>query len=228
MNSLKELRLADIVTEFPGSAPVLEKYKLDFCCKGKRTLAQACDEQNLPLEQVETELSEVSPRSDSGQSLFQGMNPRQLSDYIVARHHVYVKQAIPTILNHLGKLYEKHRDRYPHVPDVYNLFQKVAEELSAHMVKEEHILFPMMDQLDHLSKAHVMGPISVMEAEHDEAGDLMAAIRELTNDYTPPADACTTHKLVLLELRQFEEDLHQHVYLENHLLFPKAVAMAVN
>jgi regulator of cell morphogenesis and NO signaling len=73
-----------------------------------------------------------------------------------------------------------------------------------------------------------MGPISVMEAEHDEAGDLMAAIRELTNDYTPPADACTTHKLVLLELRQFEEDLHQHVYLENHLLFPKAVAMAVN
>jgi regulator of cell morphogenesis and NO signaling len=228
MESLKQLRLADIVTEFPGSAPVLEKYKLDFCCKGKRTLAQACDEQNLPLEQVETELGEVSPRTDAGQSLFQGMNPKQLSDYIVARHHVYVKQAIPTILNHLEKLYQKHSDRYPHVPDVYNLFRKMAEELSAHMVKEECILFPMMDQLDHLSKAQLMGPISVMEAEHDEAGDIIAAIRELTNDYSPPADACTTHKLVLLELRQFEEDLHQHVYLENHLLFPKAVDMVVN
>lgn len=228
MESLKELRLADIVTEFPASAPVLEKYKLDFCCKGKRTLAQACEEQHLPLEQVESELNELSPVSDLSQSVFQTMTPKQLSDYIVARHHVYVKQSIPVILNHLEKLYDKHSERYPHVSEVYNLFRKVSAELSSHMQKEEVILFPMMDKLAQLNKAQLMGPINVMEAEHEEAGDLLAAIRELTDDYAPPADACTTHKLVLQELRQFEEDLHQHVFLENHLLFPNALAMVAN
>lgn len=228
MENLKELRLADIVTEFPASAPVLEKYKLDFCCKGKRTLAQACKEQHLPLEQVETELNELSPVNNLSRSVFQSMTPKQLSDYIVARHHIYVKQSIPVILNHLEKLYDKHSEKYPHVSEVYNLFRKVSSELSSHMQKEELILFPMMDKLNEISKAQLMDPIHVMEAEHEEAGDLMAAIRELTNDYLPPVDACTTHKLVLLELRQFEEDLHQHVYLENHLLFPNAVAMVAN
>ncbi len=228
MESLKERRLADIVSEIPGSAPVLEKYKLDFCCKGKRTLAQACSDQGLPVEQLETELGDILPQMDPGQSVFQTMNPKQLSDYIVARHHVYVKQAMPVIINHLDKLVQKHGDKYPYMKEVYSMFRKVAGELDAHMEKEECILFPMMNKLEKLSKAQISGPINVMEAEHEEAGDLLAAIRELTHNYSPPEDACTTHKLTLHELRQFEEDLHQHVFLENHLLFPNAINMAAN
>jgi regulator of cell morphogenesis and NO signaling len=96
------------------------------------------------------------------------------------------------------------------------------------MLKEEKILFPMMEHVDRMTGSQLMGPIHVMETEHEHAGDLLARIREITNDYTPPEDACTTHCLVLEELRGFEEDLHEHVHLETYLLFPRAVAMTMN
>jgi regulator of cell morphogenesis and NO signaling len=226
---LKDQRLADLVFAHHSSAPVLEKYKLDFCCKGKRTLEQACNEQNIVLEEVEDELQKViGDRQNPGPSVFSAMTPQQLADYIVARHHVYVRQAIPQIVYHLDKVYHKHGERYAYVSEVYTLFRKVAVELEQHMLKEEKILFPMMARVEQMSSAQLAGPIHVMEAEHEEAGDLLARIREITHDYTPPEDACTTHRLMLEELRGFEEDLHEHVHLENHLLFPRAIAMTAN
>lgn len=226
---LKDQRLTDLVFAYQSSAPVLEKYKLDFCCKGKRTLEQACAEQGIVLEEVEKELDKViDQRFRPTPSVFEAMTPKQLADYIVARHHVYVRQAIPQIVYHLDKVYHKHGERYDYVGEVYTTFRKVAVELEQHMLKEEKILFPMMEKLGHMSSAQLMGPIHVMESEHEEAGDLMGRIREITHDYTPPADACTTHRLMLEELRSFEEDLHEHVHLENHLLFPRAVSMTAN
>lgn len=226
---LKDQRLADLVFAHHSSAPVLEKYKLDFCCKGKRTLEQACDEQNIGLEEVVDELQKViGDRQDPAPSVFSAMTPQQLADYIVATHHVYVRQAIPQIVYHLDKVYHKHGERYAYVSEVYTLFRKVAVELEQHMLKEEKILFPMMGRVEQMSSAQLAGPIRVMEAEHEEAGDLLARIREITHDYTPPEDACTTHRLMLEELRGFEEDLHEHVHLENHLLFPRAIAMTAN
>lgn len=226
---LKDQRLADLVFAYQSSAPVLEKYKLDFCCKGKRTLEQACAEQGIVLEEVEKELDKVIEQRDRPTpSVFESMTPKQLADYIVARHHVYVRQAIPQIVYHLDKVYHKHGERYHYVGEVYTTFRKVAVELEQHMLKEEKILFPMMEKLGQMSSAQLMGPIHVMESEHEEAGDLMGRIREITHDYTPPADACTTHRLMLEELRSFEEDLHEHVHLENHLLFPRAVSMTAN
>jgi regulator of cell morphogenesis and NO signaling len=229
MKELKEQRLADIVSEHHSSAAVFEKHKLDFCCKGKRTLAQACMEQEIPLDSIEQELAEVITDPEKPEpSVFNMMTPKQLSDYIVARHHVFVRQAIPQIVYHLDKVYNKHGERYDYVGEVYSLFMKVAAELEQHMLKEEKILFPMMEHVDRMTGSQLSGPIHVMESEHEHAGDLMARIRELTHDYTAPADACTTHRLVLEELRSFEEDLHEHVHLENHLLFPRAVAMTMN
>lgn len=229
MKELREQRLADIVTAHHGSAAVFEKHKLDFCCRGKRTLSQACEEQHISLEEVERELGQaIQGPEDLAPSVFTGMSPKQLSDYIVARHHVFVRQAIPPILYHIDKVFNKHGERYGYISEVYTLFRKVAAELEQHMLKEEKILFPMMEHVGRLTGAQLAGPIHVMESEHEHAGDLLARIREITNDYMPPADACTTHRLMLDELRTFEEDLHQHVYLENHLLFPKAVAMTLN
>jgi regulator of cell morphogenesis and NO signaling len=229
MKELSGQRLADIVSEHHSSAAVFEKYKLDFCCKGKRSLEQACLEQNIPLQLVVDEVGKlIGKQENPAPSVFSAMTPKQLSDYIVARHHVYVRQAIPQILYHLDKVYTKHGERYPYVSEVYSLFRKVATELEQHMLKEEKILFPMMEHVDRMTGSQLMGPINVMEAEHEHAGDLLARIREITNDYTPPEDACTTHRLVLEELRGFEEDLHEHVHLENHLLFPRAVAMTMN
>ncbi|HSF46134.1 MAG TPA: iron-sulfur cluster repair di-iron protein [Chitinophagaceae bacterium] len=226
---LKDQRLADLVFAHHSSAPVLEKYKLDFCCKGKRTLAQACSEQDIPVEEVVAELETViGNRENPAPSVFMTMTPQQLADYIVARHHVYVRQAIPQIVYHLDKVYHKHGERYAYVSEVYTLFRKVAVELEQHMLKEEKILFPMMANVGQMSSAQLAGPIHVMEAEHEEAGDLLARIREITHDYTPPEDACTTHRLMLEELKGFEVDLHEHVHLENHLLFPRAIAMTAN
>jgi regulator of cell morphogenesis and NO signaling len=226
---LKDQRLADMVFAHHSSVPVLEKYKLDFCCKGKRTLEQACSEQNIVLEEVEDALQKViGDRDDPAPSVFSAMTLQQLADYIVARHHVYVRQAIPQIVYHLDKVYHKHGERYAYVGEVYTLFRKVAVELEQHMLKEEKILFPMMSRVEHMSGAQLAGPIHVMEAEHEEAGALLARIREITHDYTPPEDACTTHRLMLEELRGFEADLHEHVHLENHLLFPRAMALTVN
>jgi regulator of cell morphogenesis and NO signaling len=226
---LKDQRLADLVFAHHSSAPVLEKYKLDFCCKGKRTLEQACREQHIALSDVEEELQKViGDREDPASSVFTAMTLQQLADYIVARHHAYVRQAIPQIVYHLDKVYHKHGERYAYVGEVYTLFRKVAIELEQHMLKEEKILFPMMARVEHMSGAQLAGPIHVMETEHEEAGDLLARIREITHDYTPPEDACTTHRLMLEELRGFEADLHEHVHLENHLLFPRAMALTAN
>jgi regulator of cell morphogenesis and NO signaling len=226
---LKDQRLADLVFAHHSSAPVLEKYKLDFCCKGKRTLEQACFEQHIALAEVEEELQTViGNRQNPAPSLFSAMTPQQLADYITARHHVYVRQAIPQIVYHIDKVYHKHGERFAYLSEIYTIFRKVAVELEQHMLKEEKILFPMMSRVEHMSSAQLAGPIHVMEAEHEEAGDLLARIREITNDYTPPEDACTTHRLMLEELRGFEEDLHEHVHLENHLLFPRAMALTAN
>lgn len=226
MENLEQQRLADIVTQLHSSASVFEKFKLDYCCKGKRTLAQACEEQHISLEEVVGEIGKLDRSRKTSHSFFTDMKPEELSRYIVDRHHDYVKQAIPAILYHLEKVYHKHGERYPYVAEVYTRFRRVAAEMENHMMKEERILFPMMDRLPVLQKEQVMAPIQVMEAEHDEAGALMEQIREITSDYTAPDDACTTHRLMIDELKMFEEDLHQHVYLENHLLFPKAIELA--
>jgi regulator of cell morphogenesis and NO signaling len=226
MENLEQQRLADIVTQLHSSASVFERFKLDYCCKGKRTLAQACEEQHVPLNQVVGEIESLLEKRHPQHSFFTEMTPSELSRYIVERHHHYVRQAIPSILHHLEKVYHKHGERYPYMTGVYMRFRKVAAEMESHMMKEEKILFPMMGRLAMMGKEQVMAPIRVMEAEHDEAGRLMEEIRDLTSDYHPADDACTTHRLVIEELKTFEEDLHQHVYLENHILFPMATEQA--
>jgi regulator of cell morphogenesis and NO signaling len=141
---------------------------------------------------------------------------------------------MPTILGHLEKIAAKHGERFPYMVEVLCLYNEIKEELTSHMMKEETILFPRIKELEalsnishsrKLSEGFVSAPIHVMELEHEHAGDLLYKIRELTNAYTPPADACTTFKVSLAELKEFEEDLHKHVHLENNLLFPLAEKM---
>jgi len=162
------------------------------------------------------------------------MSAEQLISYILIHHHFYVKQSMPTILGHLEKVAAKHGDRYPYMVEVLQLFTAINEEMTLHMHKEEVILFPRIKEIEalvaagqsrNLSEGYISGPVEVMEKEHDHAGEILYRIRELTNSYTEPADACTTFKVVLAELKAFEEDLHRHVHLENNLLFPNAEKM---
>ena len=135
---------------------------------------------------------------------------------------------MPQIFQYVAKVATKHGDRFPYMKEVYLLFADVQNELSQHMLKEEQILFPRIKELEEhgLTNAGVeffKGPIDIMEIEHDRAGTLLQQIRELTNNYISPADVCTTFRLSLSSLQAFEADLHQHVHLENNILFPKTL-----
>ena len=237
MTTIAEQTLATIVTNNHFTVPVLEKYHLDFCCKGKRTLAEACTEKGLSVETISEELERSTTALQNNKMPFTAMNAEQLISYILIHHHFYVKQSMPTILGHLEKVAFKHGDRFPYMIEVLNIFKEINEEMTSHMYKEEIILFPRIKEVQalreakqnrNLNEGYISAPIQVMEQEHDHAGDLLYKIRELTNSYTPPAEACTTFQVSLAELKEFEEDLHRHVHLENNLLFPLAEKMMMH
>jgi regulator of cell morphogenesis and NO signaling len=158
-----------------------------------------------------------------------------LADYIVANHHSYLRAAMPTIAAHTAKVAEVHGSRHPEVIKIAAHFSGLWQELSQHMEKEERILFPAIKSLFAADAAagtatpppfgSVMGPISVMEREHEAAGDAIHAIRELSHNFALPDDACTTYRVTFKELQDFEADLLQHVHLENNILFPRAIEL---
>jgi regulator of cell morphogenesis and NO signaling len=232
MNSpITTLSLAQIVNNNHKAASVFEKYHLDFCCKGKRSLEQACTEQQLPVGEVASELEMIFLGKGTSEVEFDKMTLTQLCEYIVNTHHDYVKNELPQIHAYLHKVASKHGDRHPELYKVFETFSVVKTEMENHMQKEELILFPRIKEMERIASditskvniVYLQAPITVMEMEHDHAGTLLNEIRILTNDYTPPTDACTTYRLSFAALKAFELDLHQHVHLENNLLFPKAI-----
>jgi len=231
--SLSSLSLAQIVNNNHQAASVFEKYHLDFCCKGKRSLEQACSEQELSISKVTEDLENIFTKDNNSSVDFEEMNLEQLADYIVQTHHAYVKNEMPQIHAYLQKVSSKHGEKHPEVYKIFQTFNAVKEEMEGHMKKEELILFPRIKELQKLADnenanlqlniTYLQSPITVMEQEHDHAGNLLNDIRILSNDYTPPQDACTTYRLSFAALKAFELDLHQHVHLENNILFPKAI-----
>ena len=236
MKNVRELTLAELVTQQTGAAVIFEKYHLDFCCKGKRTLEDACQSQGLDVEEVAARLETVFQKSgeNEGES-FQSMSLDKLADYIVYKHHSYVREMAPVILAHTQKVADRHGENNPDLVKIAQRWQQVAGELTQHMFKEENILFPYIKRLVDADRTgnevlrprqpFISNPIQVMELEHDEVGGLLKEIRELSNNYTPPLIACTTYRLSFNELKEFEEDLHRHIHLENNLLFPKSIKL---
>jgi regulator of cell morphogenesis and NO signaling len=235
MQNFRELTLAELISRQTGAAAIFEKYHLDFCCKGKRTLADACNSQGIDLEEVAEKLDVVFQKQADNSEDFRNMPLDRLADYIVYKHHSYVREMIPILTAHTQKVAEKHGENNTNLVRIAKLWQEVAAELTQHMFKEENILFPYIKRLMNAERqgdevfmprqAFISNPIRVMELEHDRAGELLKEIRALSDDYTPPLTACTTYRLSFNELREFEEDLHRHIHLENNLLFPKAIAL---
>lgn len=232
--TLSSLSLAQIVNSNHKAASVFEKYHMDFCCKGKRSLAQACFEQELAVSQVTEDLENILSNNNNSSAIdFDKMNLTQLCDYILQTHHAYVKNEMPQIYVYLEKISSKHGDRHPELYKIFQIFSAVKEEMEGHMKKEELVLFPRIKELQKLTEnenaqlqlniGYLQSPITVMEQEHDHAGNLLNDIRIFSNNYTPPQDACTTYRLSFAALKAFERDLHQHVHLENNILFPKAI-----
>lgn len=235
MNELLNQSLAQIVNNDHRTAAILEKYHLDFCCKGKRTLADACKEGAVAPEQVLTDLENIPQVPDKSiASRFDQFSLAQLCDYIVNMHHNYVRSEMPSISQYLVKVTGKHGDKHPELYKVLELFSEVRCEMDQHMQKEEVVLFPRIKDIEsragsgsplNIDLTYLFAPITVMESEHDHAGTAMEEIRQLTQDYIPPVGACTTFRLLYHSLQAFEADLHQHVHLENNILFPKALKL---
>jgi regulator of cell morphogenesis and NO signaling len=219
-----------VATDFRAAA-VLEQFGIDFCCAGRRTLEEACRAAAADPDVVVHALEALPPAVEEDDDAARWPIPR-LIDFIVSTHHAYVRSAMPTITRHLAKLIEVHGSRHPELSRVAAYFDQVVADLRQHMVKEEQILFPYVRDLAEAGGGcgrtqspfgTVANPIRMMEREHQEVGDALRMIRELTRGYAAPDDGCTTYAITMAELLQFERDLHRHVHLENNILFPAAV-----
>lgn len=227
MNNYSEQTLGQIVTQQHKAAFIFEKYNLDFCCKGKRSLEAACSEKGIPVENIIDELNAQSEGNAENTS-FQKMSATELIAYILEYHHFYVKEYGPTIKEHLDKVAFKHGERFPWMKEVATDYTALLNDLLLHMQKEEIMLFPRIERMEKNEKENyppnfIAASIGVMEADHEVAGQYMERIKELTGNFTWPETACNTFRASMLELKEFEENLHQHVHLENNILFPKAL-----
>lgn len=230
-----EMKIGRMVADDYRCATVFRKYGIDFCCGGGRKLQEVCDEEGHSITDVTTELEALINDESTPINDFDNLSLSELSDYIIEKHHTYVKEAIPPLEEFTSKVARVHGDRLPEVIEISNYFMTMANELISHMMKEENILFPAIKQVqEHADKGlgkpaspfgSVANPIGVLEMEHDATGDAMKMIRELTNDFTPPAGACMTHRVSYHKLEEFETMLHEHVHLENNILFPSAIAL---
>ena len=224
----------EFVTRDFRAAAIFEKHGIDFCCKGGVSLESACAEKGLDAARIRQELSGLA-HTEATQERYETWGLDALVGHIVATHHRYVRSAIPVLQAHTAKVASVHGERRPEVIEIARIFEEVAAEMNSHMFKEEMILFPYISALAMARRSGgpaprapfgtIANPILMMEAEHASAGGAMERIRHLSDNYTPPEDACTTYRVAFQELRQFELDLHTHVHLENNILFPGAMQL---
>lgn len=216
-------------------AQVFKKYGLDFCCGGKQTLKEACAAKGLDVTTIEQELLHAGKFTIQRPIPYNDWSLSFLADYIVNTHHTYVRKTLPELRASALKVAQVHGESHPELKRIQQLVEEVHHELSAHLVKEEQVLFPYIKALSAAGDkvapyqdaifGTIQNPINMMELEHELAGKNMAEIRTLSNDYALPADACASYSLLYKLLNEFEEDLHLHIHLENNILFEKAIAL---
>jgi regulator of cell morphogenesis and NO signaling len=226
--------LSAIVTADSRTAAIFEPLGLDYCCHGHQTLAEASRDRGLSADDIAARIEALGPRGSQDEPSAWG-DLDALTAFVVSRHHAYVRQATPQLTAWLEKLVGRHGARHPELLEIRRTFAEVAGELQVHMMKEENILFPSIDALAAAKRAGarlppspfgtILNPIRRMEEDHRLAGDGLARLRQLTDGYRAPADACTTFRACYDELARYEADLHRHVHLENHVLFPRAIAL---
>ena len=235
MNFNDETKVKDIALSNPAARQILEDAGLDYCCGGGKSLHEACLHADVPAEEILNRLRENSKHVSPDEANWTSAPLGDLTRHIRERHHRYVREAIARVQPLLDKVEAKHGKNHSEIADIRRLFTEVGREMIMHMQKEEQILFPYIDALEKATSAHssveppffqtVRNPIHAMMKEHDAAGELVKQIRKASSEYTAPADACTSYKALYQDLREFEADLHQHVHLENNILFPRAVEM---
>lgn len=219
-----------IVAEFPQAAEIFKKYKIDFCCGGDKQLAVAAKELNLDEKSVLEELNQVYTLMAKQDNWSEEVDWRQQSlsqlvNHIINKHHLYLQQEMPLISELITKILRVHGANHSELRKIHNLFHVLKLELDQHLIKEEEILFPLIKEYEKNPSsqllANVQKQIDTIENEHEQAGDIIKELRQITNDYTLPADACTSYRLAYQKLEEMESDLFQHIHLENNILHPR-------
>jgi regulator of cell morphogenesis and NO signaling len=223
----------ELALEIPHATRVFEKLGIDYCCGGSKSLSDACAEAKLPVNDVLQSL-ETSPRA-TAETNWQSESLEALVRHIVETHHVFTRNEVPRLEQLLAKVVSKHGENHPELPQMQEVFADLAQEITMHLMKEEHILFPFILEIERAVSARrpapqpmfgtVENPVRMMMFEHDNAGNALRALRQLSANYTLPADACTSFQTLYRDLQAFEADLHQHIHLENNILFPRAIEL---
>jgi len=211
--------VGSLVVKVPKYANFFEKIGVDYCCEGNKTLQESCDEKGLDVVEVLEELKKISP-TEQGIDWVQ-MPHKEVIRHIVSVYHTYAKQEISRISQLLNKLNKKHGKRYTYISDLQNVFEKMKGALLEHMKEEEEIIFPLMVSEGKDAREKLGDYLDSLNKDHLETGDLLERIKQLTNNYRPPSDACVTHIVTLDSLKRLEENLHEHIHKENHILFSR-------
>lgn len=233
MENLASTKVGKIVAQNFRTSTVLTARGIDFCCNGGITLEEACKNKGQELEEVIKELEISFTQRDAFD--FQSLTSTQLIKHIVSSHHQYVSSTIPPLNAYLEKLCRVYGDRYPQLFEIQALFSVASEALLFHMQKEERVLFPYVEEMEAAKNrgeqprqamfGDIENPIHMMEEEHSTEGDRFHKIAKLTDNYTCPPDGCQTFRVTYALLKEFEEDLHKHIHLENNILFQKSRAL---
>ncbi|MBZ0198266.1 MAG: iron-sulfur cluster repair di-iron protein [Ignavibacteriaceae bacterium] len=233
MNELLEKTVGEIVTEDYRTAEIFKTYKIDFCCNGGKNLNDVLTSKNIDSNKIVAELNSVKEKNNNGSVDFNSWEIDLLADYIEKKHHRYVEAKTPELKQYLAKLCQVHGENHPELFEINEQFNQSAGILAMHMKKEELIIFPYIrkmaaakqknEKIDLPQFGSVQNPIQAMMSEHDIEGERFKIIAEVSNNYTTPDDGCNTYRVAFALLKEFEDDLHLHIHLENNILFPKAI-----
>lgn len=235
MKVQKNQNIGELVAIDYRLASVFKKYGLDFCCQGNRTIDDACIDNKIDIENVLKDLNRIDTDNNSASINYQSWPLDLLADYIEKTHHRYVEDKSPEIASYLDRICEVHGEKHSELFQIKDLFHKTVGNLAQHMKKEELIVFPFIRKMEKVRRSgellqkpkfgSIKTPIDEMEEEHSAEGERLRDINQLSNNYTPPADACNTYRVTYSLLKEFENDLHLHIHLENNILFPKSIQM---
>lgn len=229
----KTTPVGQLVAERPARACVLESFGIDYCCGGKTTLEDACRKKGVRVEEVLEKLFAADQKEEPNAHDWTKVKLKDLVEHIVTSYHEPLRQELSRVAQLTDKVARVHGDNHPEMVKVREVFNQFKAQLELHMQKEEMILFPGIVSMETTGSPQHFGcgggidhPIEVMGQEHDEAGEALCTMRQLTHDYTPPEDACSTFKVLLFSLAQIESEMHQHVHKENNILFPRALELS--
>ncbi len=216
-----ETTVGQIATEYPLATRVFARHNIDYCCGGGISLEEVCNQNSLETDLILTEIQNEIKTQENTEKQWDKESLTDLIDHILITYHRPLDEEIPRLEYMVQKVYNVHGDKNPDMfSELRQVYLTLMNEIGAHMMKEEQILFPMIKRGD---GGMANGPINVMLQEHDSAGNALKRIRELTNNYQVPKEACNTWRALWYGLEALEEDLHQHIHLENNILFPRAL-----